>query len=314
MPGVPTALDVQRRYLDMRGSALAASITLYLFLAIFALTVLAIAVLGFLSAGGAQIARDLPGQLGLSGSAARVVHDAVDSARRSRAVATVVGLVGLAWTGTNLAIVVGDAYNAAWEVDRRGLVDRLIGLAWLAGAAIAIGAGAAATAAWGLLPGLFAPLVIVVSIGTDTALFAWTSWILPNRRVPFRALLPAAVLGAVALEALKVIGAYAVPHLVARASEVYGTIGVVFALLAWLLVFGRVVVYVAIFEARRWERHHGQRAVDVEGPALPTRRGVTSPAVRAGGARASSPHRPGGSGAGRGDGRRGAARTRPSRG
>ena len=268
-PGVSTLLDVQRRYAEARGTALAASISLYGFLALFAVTALAIAVLGFLSAGGAHVARDLPNQLGLSGSASRIVHHAVDTARKSRATATALGVLGLAWTGTSLAVVVGDAYDAAWRVERRGLIDRALGLAWLAGAAVAIAAGGFATAAWGVLPGLFAPLVVVVSLATNAALFLWTSWILPNRRVPLAALVPAALLGAVALEVLKVVGAYAVPHLVARSSEVYGTIGVVFAVLVWLLVFGRVVVYVAVIETRGWERRHGDRDVDVEVPALP---------------------------------------------
>ena len=56
-------------------SALAAAISLYGFLALFAVILLAIAVLGFLSAGGARLATDLPHQLGLTGSAARLVHD-----------------------------------------------------------------------------------------------------------------------------------------------------------------------------------------------------------------------------------------------
>lgn len=269
LPGVSGALDIQRRYTEERGSALAASITLYGFLALFAVTALAIAVLGYLSASGAHVARDLPNQLGLSGEAARLVRGAVDAARRSRAVATVVGLVGLAWTGTSLAIVVGDAYNAAWRVDRRGLADRALGVVWLVGSVVPVAAGAGATALWSLLPGFFAPLVVLVSSATNTALFTWTSWILPNRRVPVRALVPAAVLGGVALEVLKVLGAYAVPRLVAHSSEIYGTIGVVFALLAWLLVFGRLVVYIAMFEARSWERTHGDERVEREVPALP---------------------------------------------
>ena len=269
LPGASTLVEVQRRYVEIRGNALAASITLYFFLALFAVTVLAIALLGFLSADGAHLARTLPSQLGLSGSAAKLVHDAVDTARRSRRVATVVGLVSFAWTGTNLGIVIGDAYNAAWAVDRRGVVDRLVAVAWLAGAAVCIGVGALATAAWGLLPDVFAPLVIVVSLATDIALFAWMSWILPNRRVPVRGLLRSALVGGTALEALKLIGAYVVPRLVSHASAVYGAIGVVFALLAWLLVFGRLVVYVAIIEADDCERRHGERVVDVEGPALP---------------------------------------------
>ena len=263
--------DIQRRYVQARGSALAASISLYGFLALFAVTVLAIAVLGFVSAGNANVAQTLTRQLGLTGQAARTVHEAVNTARNKRGVATVVGLVGLAWTGTSLAIVIGDAYNAAWHVDRRGLVDRAIGVVWMAGASVAIAAGAFATAAWGVLPGVFAPLVVVVSLATDTALLVWTSWILPNRRVPVRTLVPAALLGALGLEALKLIGAYLVPHLVERSSQVYGTIGVVFALLAWLLVFGRLIVYVAIVEARGDELRQGDREVAVEAPALPGR-------------------------------------------
>jgi membrane protein len=271
VPGVRTGADIQRRYVEARGSALAAAISLYGFLALFAVAVLAIAVLGFVSAGNANVAQTLTRQLGLTGQAARTVHEAVDTARRRRDVATVVGLVGLAWTGTSLAIVIADAYNAAWHVDRRGLVDRAVGVAWLAGASVAIAAGGFATAAWSVLPGVFAPLVVVVSVATNAALLVWTSWILPNRRVPVRVVVPAALLGAVALEVLKVVGAYAVPHLVARSSQVYGTIGVVFALLAWLLVFGRLVVYVALVEARGDERQYGDRQVDVEVPALPRR-------------------------------------------
>jgi membrane protein len=254
LPGVATALDVQRRYTDIRGSALAAAITLYLFLAIFAVTVLAVAVLGFLSAGGVHLARDLPNQLGVTGSAARLVRRAVNTAERSRATATVVGVLGLAWTGTSLAVAIGDTYDAAWDVESRALAKRARGLVWLVGAAVALGAGGFVTAGWSVLPVFFGPLVVIVAVAADTVLFVWTAWILPRRRAPLRAVLPAAVLGGVALEVLKLVGAYALPHLVERSSELYGTIGTVFALLVWLLVVGRIIVSVAVIEARDAEQ------------------------------------------------------------
>ena len=90
-----------------------------------------------------------------------------------------------------------------------------------------------------------------MTLAGNTAVWLWTAWILPNRRAPLRELLVPAVIGAVALEVLKVLGAYVVPRYVTSSSELYGALGAVFALLLWLLVFGRVVVYVAVIEAQR---------------------------------------------------------------
>jgi membrane protein len=268
LPAMSTARAVQLRYRDAGGTALAASITLYLFLALFAVTVLAVAVLGFLSAGGAHLARDLPSQLGVSGSASRLVRRSVDTAERRRAAATVCGVLGLAWTGSGLGVAISLAFDAAWRVEPRGLGDRARSLVWLVGAIAAIAVGAFATAGWSTLPSLFTPLVIAVSVASNTALFLWTAWFLPNRRVPLAALVPTAVLGGVALEVLKLLGAYVVPRLVAQTSAVYGTIGVVFALLVWLLLIGRVVMYVAVIEALRWER----RASAITARCCPPRR------------------------------------------
>jgi membrane protein len=224
---------------------------LYGFLALFALLVLGVAILGFLSADNTHLAADIAGELGLTGQAARIITDSVEAAQRSRQLATVLGVVGIVWLGTSFALVVANAFDAAWRVPGRGLRDRLWGLCWLLGAALLLGAAGLATACWDLLPTAFAPLVIVISLSMNAALWVWTSWVLPNRDVEWKLLLVPALLAAVALEVLKVVGAYVVPHYVARSSELYGTIGVVFAILLWLLVLGRLVVYVAVIEAWR---------------------------------------------------------------
>jgi uncharacterized BrkB/YihY/UPF0761 family membrane protein len=54
--------------------------------------------------------------------------------------------------------------------------------------------------------------------------------------------------GAIGLELLKLAGAFVMPLMVQRSSAVYGTIGTVFALLAWLWLLGRLVVLVTIVE------------------------------------------------------------------
>lgn len=246
---------LQTRYNAIGGATLAGGVTLYGFLALFALLVLAVAVLGFISAGDSHLAEDVARELGLTGDAASIVTDAVVAAQRSRRLTTVVGVVGLVWLGSSFAVVVANAFDAAWHVPGRGSRDRIRGLAWLLGAGLLFAAAMGATALWELLPGVFAPLVLVTSLATNAAVWMWTSWILPNRTwTGWRVIAVPALLAAVAAEILKVIGAYVVPRYIKSSSELYGTIGVVFAILLWLLVLGRVVVYVAVVEAWRGER------------------------------------------------------------
>jgi membrane protein len=263
------ARTVYRRYNDLNGRATAAAITLYGFLALFAIAVLAVAIVGFFAAGNDNVAHDIVSWLGLSGSAAKTVTDAVETATKSARLASAIGLVGLVWTGSSFAVAIGHAYDVAWNVPQRVARERIRGLGWLAGAGVLLALGGLATAGIGALPGIFVPLVIALSLVVDTLVWMWTSWILPNRRVPWRALVPAAVVGAIGLEILKVIGGYVVPVLVQRSSALYGTLGVVFALLTWLLVLGRLVVFVSVIEVVEWERRHGTDELTVSAPALP---------------------------------------------
>lgn len=62
--------------------------------------------------------------------------------------------------------------------------------------------------------------------------------------------MPGAIVGAVGFEGLKWLGALVVPQMVVSASQLYGTFGVLFAVFAWLLVFGRLVVYSSVVNWR----------------------------------------------------------------
>jgi uncharacterized BrkB/YihY/UPF0761 family membrane protein len=86
--------------------------------------------------------------------------------------------------------------------------------------------------------------------------------------VGWKALLPGALVGAIGLEILKAVGAFYVPGAVAKASALYGTLGVVFATLAWLLFFGRLVVYAAVVNVVRWEEDHGTVVMEMEVPRV----------------------------------------------
>ncbi|HLF41781.1 MAG TPA: YihY/virulence factor BrkB family protein, partial [Acidimicrobiia bacterium] len=161
------------------------------------------------------------------------------------------------------------AYNAVWQVNERGLKDKAFGLLWLAGAALIFVGSAALTTALRWLPGPFAPVGVVVTFALSFGLWLWTSRVLPNRRLAWRHLVPGALFGAVGLEILKVLGAYWVPRAVASSSQLYGSIGVVFAVLAWLLFFGRLVVYSAVTNVVVYERGEGTVRAVVQAPAIP---------------------------------------------
>ena len=56
------------------------------------------------------------------------------------------------------------------------------------------------------------------------------------------------------------------PRLVESSSALYGTIGVVFALLAYILLYARIFVYGAVVNVHLWERGAGTVSVQLEVP------------------------------------------------
>lgn len=269
-------LALQARFGELHGSQMASAITLTAFVTLFPLVLVAIAVVGWVSVGSDDVPQRVVENLGLTGRAADTMTDAIGTAEKSRQAASVIGVAGLLWTGLGLAGAVAYAYDTAWQVKARGIKDRLVGLGWLAGLGGLVAASLAATAAIEWVGAVVAPLALVVGLALNAGIFVWTSWMLPNRRVGVRPLLLPALVGGVALEVLKVVGTLLVPRLVANSSSLYGTIGVVFAVVAWLLFLGRLVVYVAVAEVVAWERGHGTQRTVIELPALPGSEPVAS--------------------------------------
>jgi membrane protein len=276
-------LQVQQRFSELRGNDLAASVTLQAFLGLFPLLLLAIAVLGFLQAGSADFADDVVRDLGLTGDAADRVEDALETAASSRRVSSVIGLVGLLWAALGFTGALRLAYNRAWQAEGRGVRDRAVGLLWLLGAALVFALGASATVLAQFLPGPARVPSVVLGAVVSFALFLWTSRVLPNVDVGWRSLVPGALVGAAGLEILKFLGGYVVPRTVGRATAVWGTLGVVFAVLAWLLLLGRLVVYSAVVDVVLHEAKEGTVVGVVDQPRRP---GVTRVANRSGTGRA----------------------------
>lgn len=263
------ALKVQKRYGEVKGSFLAAAVTLMSFISVFPLVLVGIAIVGFISSSSVDLAGDIVSEMGLSGESARLVSEAIGKAEQSRRAASVIGLAGLLWSGLGLVAAVQQALNTTWQVEGRGLRDKLTGLAWLAGTAVLFAASFAITAAINFLPGFFAPLNILVGFAINVGIWLWMMKELPNNDVGWKPLLPGAILGAVGLEVLKLVGSIYVPYLIKSSSGLYGSIGIVFGVLAWLLLFGKLLVYSSVFNVILWEDRHGTVEVEVEMPRLP---------------------------------------------
>lgn len=266
------ALAVQDRYGELHGGELASAITLSAFLSLLPLLLVGIAVFGFFSAASSKdLALETVNSLGLdtSSDTANLITEAIRTAESSRKAASIVGLTGLLWTGLGLVSALQSAWNIAWQVPGRGLSDKAVGLAWLAGAGVLFAGSFVLSAGSQLLPAYMAPLGIVAGLATGVGLWLWTAHTLPNRQVGWRALLPGALLGAAGFELLKVVASVIVPRVVASSSDLYGPVGVVFAILGWLLLFGRLVVYAAVLEVVLWEKRHGTVQLTIEAPARP---------------------------------------------
>lgn len=264
--------DLQQCFSARRGGNLAAAISMRAFLALFPILVLAIAIIGIFVENPATFANKIVETLGLSGQAASTITDATRVAKDSRVASSIVGVVGLLWTGTGLAASITDAWNVMWKIPGGTLRGRVFGLAWLAGSGALLLAGFATTAVVGAVD-RFTVLAVISGLAVDTSLFLWTAWILPARRTSWSVMFTGALAGGVGFGVLKLAGGYVVPALVTRSSALYGTIGTVFALLIWMLVLGYLIVGVIVIERVTWE-HRDRRDVEATTPSADAGQGA----------------------------------------
>jgi membrane protein len=259
-------LRVTDRFGAVGGGPLAASIALSAFHSLFPLLLDGIAVLGFQSNGDSTFARDLISDLGLQGRSAQVVRDALTAAEGSRQAASVIGLAGLLWSGLGVVGSLQTAIDAVWQERGRGLVDRLVALRWLAGAGVLFLATTALGPIGVLLPGWAEPATVLLGLALSVALWLWTYDTLGHVPAGWRAHLPGAVVMAAGFEVLKQVGAVYVPRAVASSSALYGSLGAVFAVLAWLALYARLIVYGAVVNVLRWEAVEGTDTIAIQVP------------------------------------------------
>ena len=83
---------------------------------------------------------------------------------------------------------------------------------------------------------------------------------LPPGKVPWRGLLPGALVFAVGVAAMEVATVYFLGPELAKKSQIYGALGAAAMLLLWLYLLGRLMIASAILNASLWERRNEDHA------------------------------------------------------
>jgi uncharacterized BrkB/YihY/UPF0761 family membrane protein len=256
-PAIDAAVRTYERDRRAVGSVLAGAVAFRLFIFLLPLTLGVVTLLGVFEAVDDSGPEDLGENLGLS---SYLIDSVATAARQSHKALWVLVPLSLwaVYTGGRAVTKVMRAVSAiAWNQP-------------VTKAANAVGAAAAAlglaAAAMVLLAGLQAARHRSEGLGLGLALAAFLAfsglwfvalYLLPrDPRASWAALLPGSALVGICAWLAHLFTVYLLAHQVDRAAELYGSLGVAAAILAWLYLLSRVMVASAMLNASWWEQQH----------------------------------------------------------
>ena len=220
---------------------------------------------------GRSAATGLARHLGLNQQAAADV-----GALFTSSAATSSAITGTAWVffilgGIAAATAIQGLYEAAFELEGQGARDMPRRLIWLA---VLVGGSVLAGWAGPALRGAGGPVLLAVTgLAALTGFWWFTIWFLLAGRISWRDLLPAAAATAVFWLGMEAVFSVIFSGMVTSDDTKYGPIGVVFALMSWLIAIGVVIILGAVAGIVWQERNLSFRARRQEIAAGPERAG-----------------------------------------
>jgi len=259
---VDTMVGVVRRERPVAVGILAASLAFRLFALLVPATYVLVAGLGFAAEAAADDVRPTAGDR-LGDLLVSSVAAATRTSERGRWVAVILGGAATLLAASAVLEVLRWVHLLAWRLPpSRSRASAWLVLGLVAGLVVEFAVSAAAERARTDAKGLASELtVILLSAGVQLVVVAglWQALLLAMPRppgVPWTALVPGALLFAAGFLAFTLtVSLYFAPR-AARASTVYGSLGVALTLLVSLFLFARLAVAAAELNATLWERRH----------------------------------------------------------
>jgi membrane protein len=171
----------------------------------------------------------------LSGATAASVRGALPTTGTVEDSLSVLSVVILVISALSFTRALQRMYARAWNLEAHGLRDAPWGLAWLGGFSLYI---------------LLHPVLhdhisgsagLAASLVGGTCFWLLTPYVILARRLPWRRLVPQAVLVAVGMAVLRAGSAIYMPKALTSAAEQFGSIGLAFTLISWLFAAAVVV-------------------------------------------------------------------------
>jgi membrane protein len=236
---IPAAIQFARswtaRFLEVQGVDRAMALAAQAFSALIPLLIVYSAVVS--RGEGESYADDVIDRFDLTGAAAETVRQAFTSSQTVEDSTSMIGVLLLIIAALSFTRGMQRLYEGAYRLPALGMRNTPLDLGWLALIALY-------STVRPIVAGAFdaVSLQVAISLGLGAAVWTATPYLLLGRRLHWKPLLPGAVLAALGMSALGASSAIWFPHTIATSAKQFGSIGVAFALLSWLVAAAFMLV------------------------------------------------------------------------
>jgi Virulence factor BrkB len=259
-----------KRYMEASKNS-GASTSAYFMLSVFPTALAAIAVFDKSGGDTNALSERLIARMHLTGNAAEIVRETFGTTAGNALAATLAVVISFLFWGIGIGQLYRDLYMRAWKVQTAQASDQVLFTIWyFATCGFLTLMFLATTETASSRRALFIPLWFAASI----LFWLWTPRFLLHRKVPTKKLLPGALVGAFVLGGTVGTAPLWMGPTLNQNATLFGPLGVVLAILAFVLIAITISMACAVFapvweEFRRTEQDRKAARAEPEAPDVP---------------------------------------------